>query len=302
MIKKKENEGLVWINLIDYKEEELEKVRKEFGFHPLDIEDTKKYRFRPKIIEHPDYIYMDLQIPIYEKDSKRIIMGEIDVFLTSAAVVTIPNQEIEDFTGFWKSFKPEMIPVNVGNKSGYLFYLILRELFYSPIIKLDYLSKEIEDVEKRVFDRKSGDILEDILRIERDIINIRRIINPQREILKPITEKRIKFLPDELIKNFKSVSDLILKTSETVESLFEMINSLEELNREYVSYSLNQKMKIFAVFSALLFPASFIMNILTAALKGNPMLSLEGGFFILLWVVLITVFSGILYVRRKKII
>ena len=75
------HKALTWHNLIKPSPEELSELQKKYGFHELDIEDCMSEHERSKIDEYDDYLFLVLHIPYYDSATKRILNGEIHMFI-----------------------------------------------------------------------------------------------------------------------------------------------------------------------------------------------------------------------------
>src|SRR5512143_2192866 len=81
--------GLLWVDFIDEPVESAEPILREFGFHPLAIDDALEETHTPKIDDWGDYLYIVLNILNYKpKDgtfSSKI--DELDIFLGKNYVI-----------------------------------------------------------------------------------------------------------------------------------------------------------------------------------------------------------------------
>src|SRR6266496_1191041 len=86
--------GLVWIHLDAPEPDVATELAEKIGWHPLDVEDVLSKRQRPKIDEYPEYLFGVLHFPFYDKVVQRLNAGELDFFLGSDYLVTMPNVEL----------------------------------------------------------------------------------------------------------------------------------------------------------------------------------------------------------------
>src|ERR687891_30812 len=86
--------GLTWVHVDRPRVLEAEGLARRFGFHELDVEDVLSKRQRPKIDEYPDYLFVVLHFPFYDKSVQRLNAAELDVFLGPDFLITLPNAEL----------------------------------------------------------------------------------------------------------------------------------------------------------------------------------------------------------------
>src|SRR5688572_32620060 len=90
-----EGHGLRWINIERPGPVDRAWLEEHFDFHPLDYEDVSSRNQRPKIDEYPDYLFIVLHFPVFDKAVGRLNAGELDVFVGRDYIVTIPNTPLQ---------------------------------------------------------------------------------------------------------------------------------------------------------------------------------------------------------------
>ena len=76
--------GVRWLNIERPREPEREWLEKEFGFHPLAIEDVASRNQRPKLDAYDDYLFIVLHFPVFDKAQDRLLTAELDLFVGPA--------------------------------------------------------------------------------------------------------------------------------------------------------------------------------------------------------------------------
>src|ERR1700712_3254219 len=86
-----EHGGLRWINIERPRQAERAWLEEHFDFHPLDYEDVFSRNQRPKLDEYPEYLFVVLHFPAFDKQVGRLNAVELDVFLGPDYIITLPN-------------------------------------------------------------------------------------------------------------------------------------------------------------------------------------------------------------------
>ena len=86
-----EDVGLRWINIEAPGRREIAWLDEEFPFHELDLEDVQSRRQRPKVDDYPDYLFVVLHWPWYDKESQRLFPAELNAFIGRDYLITLPN-------------------------------------------------------------------------------------------------------------------------------------------------------------------------------------------------------------------
>src|ERR671931_1443689 len=88
-------EGLRWVNIERPSPLECAWLEEQFDFHALDLEDVLSRNQRPKIDEYPDYLFIVLHFPVFDRAVGRLNAGELDIFVGRDYLVTLPNQPLQ---------------------------------------------------------------------------------------------------------------------------------------------------------------------------------------------------------------
>ena len=87
--------GLRWVNIDRPSPLETAWLEEQFDFHALDLEDVLSRNQRPKIDEYPDYLFIVLHFPVFDRQVKRLGAGELDIFVGPDYLVTLPNTPLQ---------------------------------------------------------------------------------------------------------------------------------------------------------------------------------------------------------------
>src|SRR4029450_7645738 len=99
--------GLTWIHINEPGPLEAGYLGGRFGFHELDIEDVLSKRQSPKIAASPDYLFIVLHFPIYDKAVQRLNAAELDVFLGQDFLITLANVELLPVTYLFRRLQED---------------------------------------------------------------------------------------------------------------------------------------------------------------------------------------------------
>ena len=123
--------GLRWVNIEHPGAAERAWLEEHFDFHALDIEDVLSRNQRPKIDEYPDYLFLVLHVPVFDRKAGRLGAGELDLFVGPDFVVTLPNQALPPVEYLFERCRADE---NLREKlfsrgSGYLMYRLVDDSF-----------------------------------------------------------------------------------------------------------------------------------------------------------------------------
>lgn len=293
--------NFTWVSISNPGEKEMAYLRRNHKFHHLDLEDCLSEIQRPKIDDYEDYLFIVLHVPVKNR-KRQITNDEINIFIGQNFVITLhENSPIlkKVFEKCKKSKKSKDDYMEKG--SGYFLYMIIDDLFEAGFPLLDDLNRQLNDLEKDVFDKDySRDRLKDILVLKKDIINFRRIIMPQRAIIAQLEHKNKKFLPENLDVYFDDIVDKIEKMWNNLENLQELAASLQETNESIISHNTNNVIKILTVFSVVMLPLTFITGFYGMNITNLPYAQHTSSLTIVSSIIVCVAVSMIGYFRYKK--
>src|SRR5215831_15718864 len=90
-----DSDGLRWVNIEWPGSLERTWLEEHFDFHALDLEDVLSRNQRPKIDEYPNYLFIVLHFPVFDRAVGRLNAGELDIFAGRDFLVTLPNQPLQ---------------------------------------------------------------------------------------------------------------------------------------------------------------------------------------------------------------
>ena len=120
---------------------------------------------------------------------------------------------------------------------------------------------KLDRLEDDIFEGKSSEIVRDISEAKQEIINFRRIVRPQRAVLRDLERTKQRYLQEELEIYFDDISDAAERIWDTLENYKEVIEALESTNESVLSHRLNDSFRILTAASVVLLPLTLIASI-----------------------------------------
>ena len=255
--------GLTWVHLDQPTAVEATLLAERFGFHELDIEDVLSKRQRPKIDEYPDYVFVVLHFPFYDKTVQRLNAAELDVFLGPDFLITLPNVELHPVTYLFRRCQddPERREDLFSKGSGYLLYHVLDDLFDYCFPILDKIGHKLDRIEDEMFEGRSDEVVRDISNAKQEIISYRKIIKPERATLRVLERHTQRFLPEDLELYFDDINDAAERIWDLLDNYKEVVEGLESTNESVISHRQNDVLRVLTVFSVIVIPLTLIASI-----------------------------------------
>lgn len=301
-IKQIKTKRITWLHITKPSPEDIEYLRKEYQFHPLDLEDCIGRVQRPQISEYPHYIFFILTFPYYDRKNKVIESSEMDFFIGPKYLITISDGLVQTVDNFFADMKQNDYSQDQYMQSHpvILLYEILHRLQNYTMPMLDHVSQDIENMEHNIFAGKEKRVAREILNIKRNIVNLRKIMQAHKTIIKKLMGANTKvFMPDNTTVYFSNILDRTKDIWDILETQKENITAFHETNESLISYKLNEIMKMLTIISVLLMPANLLAVIFGMRTESTPIIGMAHDFYIVI-AIMLTVIAGLLIYFRKK--
>ena len=145
-------------------------------------------------------------------------------------------------------------------KSGtaYLFYQLVDEIANDYISLTDQIDDAINDIEDQLFTNAESDLLENIFSLKRDLLHLRRIIAPQRDLIGHLSRVDYKLINTDFQIYFRDVYDHFLRLYDIIENLRDLVGSALEIYLSVVNNRMNNVMKTLTIITTLFMPITFL--------------------------------------------
>jgi magnesium transporter len=255
--------GLTWVHLDSPLPEEAAQLAQRFGWHPLDLEDVLSKRQRPKVDDYPEYLFVVLHFPVYDKTIQRLNAAELDIFLGPDFLITLSNVELLPVTRlFRRCWDDEALRAELFSKgSGRLLYEVLDDLFDYCFPILDKIGHKLDSIEDEMFEGHAEDVVRDISNVKQEIISYRKIIKPERATLRLLERHTERFLPEALELYFDDIVDAAERIWDLLDNYKEVVEALEGTNESVLAHRQNDVLRVLTIFSVVLLPLTLISGI-----------------------------------------
>jgi magnesium transporter len=255
--------GLRWIHIESPRSADRDWLEEHFDFHPLDYEDVFSRNQRPKLDQYDDYVFIVLHFPLFDKDSARILTAELDLFMGEDFLITMPNIPLPPLSAMFERYreKDDLREEVFSKGSGYLLYKIVDTGVDASFPMLRKTALKLERLEDDIFEGRSSEIVRELSDTKQEIINFRKIVRPQRAVLRDLERTKQRYLQEELEIYFDDISDAAERIWDTLENYKEVIEGLESTNESVLSHRLNDSFRILTAASVVLLPLTLIASI-----------------------------------------
>ena len=226
-----------WVDLVDPSPDLVAAVADELGLHPLIAEDIAERNQRPKIELTDGLIHVVAFALAYERE---VLAEEIDFVLGSGFLLTAHERSWDPRSVAHLREGPGRL---VARGTDFLLWAFLDGIVdgYYPIF--DRIGDEIDDLEDRIVTGPSRETLDHLFHLKRQLIDIRHVAGPEREIFNQLTNRTLPLIAPENVIYFRDVYDHAIHLSDEYDGFRDLVSGALDVYLSTVNNNLSLTMK-----------------------------------------------------------
>ncbi|MBU3714588.1 MAG: magnesium/cobalt transporter CorA [Ferruginibacter sp.] len=288
-----------WINVDGILKDPVEKICNHFGIHPLIIEDILSMGQRPKMEEINGIVFCVMNMLYFNESESSVESEQISIILGKNFVISFQEDASRDvFDGLRDKIKISGSKVRL-NGADFLFYTLIDSIVDHYYLVMEKLGDRIEELEEDVIRQANKRTLAKINILRKEMIVLKRSIGPVRDLVNGILRSESELIEEKTEKYFKDVYDHIVQANDLAENYRDMMLNLQDLYMSNVNLKLNEVMKVMAIVTCLLAPATVIGGIFGMNFDRIPLIHNHWGFFICVGLMVIFPLWMVYYFKRK---
>jgi magnesium transporter len=234
----------LWVDLEKPTPQEAKMILEDiFHFHPLSVEDCVAVSQSPKVEEYSpkegdlfvSYLFMVIHAVDYSRKDGVFATSELNFFLGKSFLVTyhdVPLKSIHNAAE--RCLKGTG---HIARAPDRVAHTLLDGIVENYKPALDELSLELAEVESQVVQTPTKQTLNRILQIKKEVLHLRQIIGPQREVLARFANGEFKMIRPHLVPYYRDVYDGLFHIGELAQNY---MDSLTGILQVYLNLSSNQ--------------------------------------------------------------
>lgn len=288
-----------WINVDGLRKADVEAICNHYGIHYLLVEDILSVGQRPKMDDMDGLVFCVLNMMYFNNNESAVEIEQISIVLGKNFVLSFQEDAHRDV------FDPirEKLKINGSkirqNKSDFLFYNMLDMIVDNYFLVMEKLGDKIEGLEEDIVRSPNTRSLAKINMLRKEMIVLKRSIAPVRELINGILRSESELIEAKTEKYFKDVYDHIIQANDLAENYRDMMMNLHDLYLSNVNLKMNEVMKVMAIVTCLLAPATVIGGIFGMNFESIPLLHNKWGFFISVGLMLFVPLAMIRMFRKR---
>lgn len=296
----------LWVDLEAATPPEAKMVLEEiFHFHPLSVEDCVAESPSPKVEEYfpkeedrfSPYLFMVIHAVDYSRKDGVFGTSELNFFLGKNFLVTYHNvamksvQTVED--------RCRKSTVHVARAPDRVAHTLLDALVDNYKPALEELAFEIAEIEQLVVERQSREMITRILQLKKEVLHLRQIIGPQREVLARFARGEFKLVRAHMVPYFRDVYDALFTIGERSQAYTDSLTNVLQVYVNMSSHQTGEVIKLLTLITVVTTPLMLVGTWYGMNFQGMPELHSRFGYSIAVGTTITTTLATFIYFKRK---
>ena len=291
--------SVTWINICGLNEEIIGDIGKQFGFHPLLLEDILNTEQRPKMDEYDGYAFLILKMLTYDEEKEEIETEQVSIILNDDCVISFQEMEGDVFEPLRERLRSNR---GIIRKHGadYLAYSLMDAIVDYYFVILEKIGDDIEELEDELLENPQRDTVETLHNKKRQMIILRKSIWPVREVISKLERGGTGFIEDTTRLYIRDVYDHTIQAMDAVETYRDLLTSMLDIYVNNVNNKMTEIMKVLTIIGTIFLPLSFLASVYGMNFEYMPELDLWWT-YPALWAIMILISIVMLvYFRNRK--
>jgi magnesium transporter len=230
---------VVWLDLCEPDQQDLEVISEEFGLHPLAVEDAIQEHERPKLDRYQDHAFLTAYAVSLDPATGRLQKGELAAFITPRALITVRKDPTFDIQGVMERWDGS---ADLGGHGvGFLLWGLLDFIIDGHFATVQQLDEALEGLEDLLFEERphSVEVQRRSFEVRKSLVVLRRLVLPMREVVNSLLRRDLGLVDEAMGPYFQDVYDHVLRATEWTESLRDLVSTILETNLSIQGNRLN---------------------------------------------------------------
>ncbi len=297
----------LWIDLENPTPEETKFVLEGlFHFHPLSIEDCVNASPSPKVEEYAPkeedkfapYLFMVIHGVDYSRKDGVFATSELNFFLGKNFLVTYHDVPLRSVSATEE--RAVKATTHIARAPDRVAHTLLDSIVDNYKPALEELSLEIAELEHLALSNPCKETLNKILQVKKEVIHLRQIIGPQREVLSHFAQGEFKLIRPHLVPYYRDVYDGLFHISERSQGYMDSLTGILQVYLNMSSNRTGEVIKVLTLFTIITTPMMLIGTWYGMNFKHMPELEGVASYPVVVLITAVSTASAYLYFKRKK--
>ena len=293
-----------WINIDGLSDMEvIHALASKYELHPLAVEDLLHIPERPKVesiggSESEFQARLFIIARMLQVQNGELENEQISIFLGHKTVLTFQEQRGDVWDPIRQRIQSKGSRLRI-NDASFLVYALLDSIVDHCFPILEHYGDLLEDLEDEVLANPQRTVINDIHKIKRDLLMLRRAAWPMREVISFVHREPHECMSDVTRVYMRDIYDHIVQIIDIIETYRELANDLTETYMSSVSNRMNEVMKVLTIIGTIFIPLTFLAGVYGMNFHYFPELELKWAYQAFWGICIVLAISMLIAFRRR---
>jgi magnesium transporter len=255
---------VTWTNIVKPTSDDIAQLSASYPqFHPLNLQDCLTEIEYPKIDHHDDYLFIVVQLPIWDASQRISRPAEVDIFVARGTLVTSHDGRLKPLVDrFERAATDETYRAQLmGRGASPLLYELLNAFVDYAFPLAQRIDHAIGHIEENLFDDDTRHILDEIAIVRRELIGTRRILRPQLETIVKLEQGNWPFIHEDLTLYWSDISDHMAQLNAMLDEHIEVVAGLSDTIDTLASHRIDEVVRLLTIITVLTLPLTLLSTL-----------------------------------------
>jgi len=288
---------VTWINVSGVHEASvIRTIGDHFQVHPLLQEDIAHTGQRPKLEVQTEHLHVVTQM-LYVSEDGTLRAEQVSLLVGEHNLISFQEEPGDVFDPVRNRIRNGRGQIR-NRGPDYLAYALLDVIVDHYFLVLERLGTRMEDLEDEILDAPNSQMQDDLHNLRRDLIYLRRMTWPMRELLYQMERLDSPLWSDDNRLFVRDTYGHVVQVLDLVEALRDTASGLHDLHMTSISNRMNEIMKVLTIIGTIFIPLTFIAGVYGMNFEYMPELTRPWAYPVV-WVLMLSVAGGLLYYFRS---
>lgn len=249
---------VVWIDVQGLADHDaLREIAEVFDLHVLALEDIVHVHQRPKLETYPDHLFVVTRMPHVDEE---VLTEQVSMVLGKNYLITFQERPGDCFDTVRQRIRAGKGRIRQTGPD-YLAYALIDAVLDAYFPLLERYGDAVEDLEFSVTSAAEQVPLPRLHRLKRELLELRRAIWPQREMIGALQRDETGLVNDGTRTYLRDCHDHALQLLDIVETYREIASSVMDLYLSSINLRMNEAIKVLTIIATVFIPLSFVASI-----------------------------------------
>ncbi len=289
----------VWVDLEDPTPVEAELIlTKVFDFHELAVEECTAVDYEEaKLDDYETYLFLVTHSIHFNLAKHTFEIVELDLFFGRHYVVTHHKKPTPGIRQLKRRLEKNVDFMSGGTDE--IMHAVIDSLVDNYMITFKEVERTIYDLESQILSGPSKETFNDLFRLKRSLINLKRVMTPMVEVADSLGNAEHELIQEENTVYFQDVHDHVSNIEGRLQNYLEMVSGTMDTYVSLSQYRMNTVMKTLTIIATVVLIPTLIASVYGMNLDYMPFAKSEHGFEIIMGFCAVIVLSMLLFFKIK---